>query len=72
MTARSPKLRRRQLIQSTLLDVAGGAEALSELDLAALIRRYRIPEPDRQASRRDRHGRRRWLDAVWEAAPASS
>jgi uncharacterized protein DUF559 len=68
VTARSARLRRRQLIQTTLLDVAGGAEALSELDLTALIRRYRIPEPDRQASRRDRHGRRRWLDAVWEAA----
>jgi very-short-patch-repair endonuclease len=27
-----------------------------------------VPEPDRQASRRDQHGRRRWLDAVWEAA----
>ncbi|HEX4258782.1 MAG TPA: DUF559 domain-containing protein [Streptosporangiaceae bacterium] len=68
VTARSPKLRRRQLIRTTLFDVAGGAEALSELDLTALLRRYRIPEPDRQASRRDRHGRRRWLDAVWEAA----
>jgi very-short-patch-repair endonuclease len=68
VTARSARLHRRLLIQTTLLDVAGGAEALSELDLAALIRRYRIPEPDRQASRRDRHGRRRWLDAVWEAA----
>lgn len=68
VTARSAWLRRRQLIQTTLLDVAGGAEALSELDLAALIRRYRIPEPDRQASRRDRQGRRRWLDAVWEGS----
>jgi hypothetical protein len=48
--------------------VAGGAEALSELELTALLRRYGIPEPDRQASRRDQRGRRRWLDAVWEAA----
>lgn len=61
-------MRRRQLITSTLLDVAGGAHALSELDLATLLRQYRIPEPDRQVSRRDRHGRRRWLDAVWESA----
>jgi very-short-patch-repair endonuclease len=68
VAAGSPRLRRRQLIRTTLGDVAGGAEALSELDLAALIRRFRIPEPDRQASRRDQHGRRRWLDAVWEAA----
>ncbi len=68
VVARTTRIRRRQLILSTLVDVMGGAQALSELDLTALIRRYRIPEPDRQASRRDRHGRRRWLDAVWEAA----
>jgi very-short-patch-repair endonuclease len=68
VTARSTRLRRRSLIRATLADVDGGAEALSELDLTALLRRYRIPEPDRQASRRDRQGRRRWLDAVWEAA----
>lgn len=68
VTARRGHVRRRQLIASTLLDVAGGAEALSELDLTALIRRYRIPEPDRQVCRRDRHGRRRWLDTVWESA----
>lgn len=68
VTARPAWLRRRALIQATLADVAGGAHALSELDLASLIRRYRIPEPDRQVSRRDEHGRRRWLDALWEAA----
>ncbi len=48
--------RRRLLIQATLADVAGGAHALSELDLADLLRRFGIPEPDRQASRRDQHG----------------
>ena len=68
VTARMGQLRRRQLITSTLIDVTGGAQALSELDLTALLRRYRIPEPDRQAGRRDEQGRRRWLDAVWEAA----
>jgi very-short-patch-repair endonuclease len=68
VTTRSTRLRRRLLIRATLADVVGGAEALSELDLTALLRRYRIPEPDRQASRRDQDGRRRWLDAVWETA----
>ena len=68
VTMRPARLRRRLLIQATLADVAGGAQALSELDLADLLRRFGIPEPDRQASRRDQHGRRRWLDAVWEAA----
>ncbi len=68
VTARPTRLRRRLLIQATLADVAGGAHALSELDLADLLRRFGLPEPDRQASRRDQHGRRRWLDALWEAA----
>jgi hypothetical protein len=68
VTARPARLRRRRLIQATLADVAGGAHALSELDLADLLRRFGLPEPDRQASRRDQHGRRRWLDALWEAA----
>jgi very-short-patch-repair endonuclease len=59
---------RRAMLMATLDDIAGGAQALSELDLARLVRRYRLPEPDRQAPRRDSAGRCRWLDASWEAA----
>ncbi len=62
------RLPRRVMIKATLDDIAGGAQALSELDLARLVRRHRLPRPDRQAPRRDAAGRRRWLDAVWEAA----
>jgi very-short-patch-repair endonuclease len=62
------RLPRRAMISATLDDIAGGAQALSELDLTRLVRRHRLPEPDRQAPRRDSAGRRRWLDAVWEAA----
>jgi very-short-patch-repair endonuclease len=62
------RLPRRAMIRATLDDIAGGAQALSELDLIRLVRRHRLPEPDRQAPRRDSAGRRRWLDAVWEAA----
>jgi hypothetical protein len=65
---RSVRLRRRALITTTLADIAGGAEALSELDFSRLLRRFRIPEPDRQAERRGERGRCRWLDAVWEEA----
>jgi very-short-patch-repair endonuclease len=65
---RNPRLARRAMIRATLDDIAGGAQALSELDLIRLVRRHRLPEPDRQAPRRDPAGRRRWLDAVWEAA----
>jgi very-short-patch-repair endonuclease len=65
---RGLRLRRRSLMRATLADIAGGAEALSELDFSRLLRRYRIPEPDRQAERRDSLGRRRWLDALWKKA----
>jgi hypothetical protein len=61
----SPRVRRRELMLKALADVAGGAEALSELDFCALVRRFGLPEPDRQVIRADRQGRR-WLDAVWE------
>jgi very-short-patch-repair endonuclease len=61
------RVRRRGLIRATLADVAGGAEALSELDLCALVRQFGLPEPDRQVERQDGQGRR-WLDAVWDQA----
>lgn len=64
---RRPRLRRRALIRATLADAAGGADALSELDFCDLVRRFGLPEPDRQFERLDGHGRR-WLDAVWEWA----
>jgi hypothetical protein len=64
---RCSRVPRRALMRATLADVAGGAEALSELDFCDLVRRYGLPEPDRQVSRVDGQGRR-WLDAVWEWA----
>jgi Protein of unknown function (DUF559) len=68
IVARNQRLPRRGMITDTLEDIAGGAHALSELDFTRLIRRYRLPPPDRQASRTDSGGRRRWLDAVWKTA----
>lgn len=68
VVARNQRLPRRAMIKATLDDIAGGAQALSELDFTRLLRKHRLPEPDRQAQRRDASGRRRWLDAVWEAA----
>jgi hypothetical protein len=62
-----PRMRRRALMGATLADIAGGAEALSELDFCGLVRRFGLPEPDRQFERLDEQGRR-WLDAVWEWA----
>jgi hypothetical protein len=65
---RFPTLPRRALIVGTLADIAGGAQALSELDFCRLARRYQLPQPDRQVMRLDGQGRRRWLDAYWDGA----
>ncbi|MEV0901038.1 hypothetical protein [Actinoplanes sp. NPDC049802] len=52
-------------IRRTVLDVAGGAEALSEIDFLDLCLRFRLPRPSLQRVRRDASGRRRYLDAYW-------
>ncbi|MFI6228331.1 hypothetical protein ACIBCR_13560 [Micromonospora echinospora] len=62
-----PRAPRRQLIRQTIEDIAGGAEALSELDFVRLCRRYDLPRPDLQRRRADATGRIRWLDAYWPA-----
>ena len=63
---RLPRARRRHLIRRTVDDVVGGAESLAELDFLGLCRRGGLPEPSRQAVRRDASGRRRYLDALFE------
>lgn len=47
------------------MDIAQGAEALSEIDFVRLCRRFTLPAPIQQAVRRDASGRRRYLDASW-------
>jgi hypothetical protein len=59
------RVRRRALIRSTAADIAGGAQALSEIDLLRLCRRFDLPEPDLQQRRKDADGRTRYLDAYW-------
>jgi len=66
--ARRGTVPRRGLIRTTLADIGGGAQALSELDFCRLTRRFGLPEPTRQALRKDKQGRVRWLDACWEPA----
>jgi uncharacterized protein DUF559 len=61
-------LRRRKLIRETIGDIAGGSQALSELDFTRqVVRAFRLPEPGRQAARRDAQGRRRWTDVTWDS-----
>jgi hypothetical protein len=63
---RMENLRRRLIIQ-TLADIAGGSQAISELDfLRLVVRPFGLPEPSRQSARRDRPGRRCWIDAAWD------
>ncbi|SCF38725.1 endonuclease domain-containing protein [Micromonospora mirobrigensis] len=65
MVAQLPRARRQELIRRTIADIAGGAQALSELHFVRLCRRHRLPAPDLQERRTDRSGRTRWLDAYW-------
>jgi very-short-patch-repair endonuclease len=59
------RIRHKQHMRLALQDIAGGSEALSELDLVALCRRFSLPVPDRQVRRQDASGRTRYLDAEW-------
>ena len=67
MADQTETLRRRKAIIETLGDIAGGSQALSELDFIRLVvRPFGLPEPSRQSARWDRRGRRRWIDAAWD------
>jgi len=60
--------RHQRALRAALHDIAGGSQALSEIDFARLCHRYRLPTPIRQAIRTDADGRRRFLDASWRRA----
>lgn len=60
------RVRHRAVLLAAARDIAQGAEALTEIDFARLGRRHGLPEPLRQAVRRDPSGRRRYLDAEWK------
>jgi hypothetical protein len=62
---RSPRVRHRRLLRLAVGDIAGGSEALSEIDFVRLCRRNGLPVPMRQAVRHEPSGRRRYLDASW-------
>ncbi|HLJ98413.1 MAG TPA: DUF559 domain-containing protein [Streptosporangiaceae bacterium] len=67
VAARMGRIRRGEIIAGALADIAGGAQALSELDFTRLVVRcHRLPEPERQVARTDNRGRRRWIDVYWD------
>ena len=59
------RVRHKQAMRLAVHDIAGGAEALSEIDIAGMCRLFGLVPPDRQVVRRDRDGRRRYLDCEW-------
>lgn len=59
------RIRRRRVMAAALADIAGGSHALSEIDFVRFCRERGLPEPVRQAVRRDSAGRRRYLDVEW-------
>ncbi|HTZ45590.1 MAG TPA: hypothetical protein VMB79_17150 [Jatrophihabitans sp.] len=61
-------LRHRQALLQASEDIAGGSQALSEIDFIRLCRVHRLPPPEQQRVRRDSAGRRRYLDASWRRA----
>jgi hypothetical protein len=59
------RVRHRRLMQSILVDIEGGAQALSEADFLRFCRRHGFPRPVLQV-RVDTNGRRRYLDATFK------
>lgn len=60
------RVRHKQTMRLVIDDIAGGSEALSEIDLVGLCRRFGLTTPARQVVRRDRSGRKRYLDSEWD------
>jgi hypothetical protein len=60
------RVRHKAHLREAIRDIRGGSQALSEIDLIRVCRRFGIQEPDRQVKRFDSHGRLRYLDAEWK------
>ena len=60
------RTRHRHALLLALGDIEQGAEALSEIRLGRICRRFRLPPPSRQSIRVEPDGTRRYLDAEWD------
>ncbi|MEO8750051.1 MAG: DUF559 domain-containing protein [Allobranchiibius sp.] len=60
----APAIHRVAHLRVVVRDIAGGAQALSEIDFARLCRQHGLPEPSRQVPRSGPGGRI-YLDAEW-------
>lgn len=62
---RACRVRHHRELLAAVADIAGGSDALSEIDFVRLCRRHGLPRPLQQRVRPDPRGRRRYLDASW-------
>jgi hypothetical protein len=62
-----PRARRRRLVRGLIGDLAGRAGSVPEVEFLRLCRRAGLPAPVCQQRRTDANGRRRYLDAYFEA-----
>jgi hypothetical protein len=62
LEASGPTIRYRHDLRLALVDIAGGAQALSEIDFHRMCRRYKLGTVVGQRVRLDADGRRRYLD----------
>jgi hypothetical protein len=58
------QIRHRRIMMRALVDIDGGAQAVSEIDFVRFCERHGLPRPELQRVRKDALGRRRYLDAT--------
>jgi hypothetical protein len=58
-------IRYHALLVRALIDIEGGAQAMSEIDFLRFCHRHGLPRPQLQLVRKDGLGRRRYLDATF-------
>lgn len=56
------RVRHCRVMRAVLIDIEGGAQALSEVEFGRFLAAHGLPSPRRQAVRLDATGRRRYLD----------
>lgn len=59
------RVRHKRYMRSAIADIAGGAQAIGEIDVVNLCHRFNLRPPDRQQVRREPSGRVRYLDCEW-------
>jgi hypothetical protein len=59
-------LRRAPAFRTALVDIAGGAQSMAEIDIGRVCTQFGIPRPTRQRRRLDADGRLRFTDAEWD------